>query len=264
MKHQYFIGKTALIIPGIILGIAALPAQALPISLQNATANFSQTGFEVDQAIDGVIPAENNAGANPGEADFNGWAIHPNPIARTAVFETTTDFSVSGVGGELSVTMTQFFGNSHNIGKFDLSVTNDDRDTFADGLANGGAVIANWVLLSPSSATSTNGETLNINSTDSSIKVDFNPPNPFSDVYTINAFTTLGDITGIRLRVFEDADLPSNGPGTQANGNFVLTEFEVDWLDANQARVPEPGTLALFGIGLVGLGALARRRRRTA
>ena len=46
-------------------------------------------------------------------------------------------------------------------------------------------------------------------------------------IYTITTKTSLQNITGIRLEALSDPNLPSKGPGLAANGNFVVTEFEV-------------------------------------
>ncbi|MCO8121576.1 DUF1549 domain-containing protein [Stieleria sp. TO1_6] len=46
-------------------------------------------------------------------------------------------------------------------------------------------------------------------------------------VYTIQYPTSLRGITGFRLEALADASLPSNGPGLPPNGNFVVTEFEI-------------------------------------
>jgi Protein of unknown function (DUF1549)/Protein of unknown function (DUF1553) len=47
-------------------------------------------------------------------------------------------------------------------------------------------------------------------------------------VYTVTMKTTLKNITGVRLEALSDPGLPSNGPGLANNGNFVLTEFEIE------------------------------------
>jgi hypothetical protein len=234
----------------LIVASTAMPAVGGPVTLQNGTATFSQSSFSVDEAIDGSLDGS--------LAGLNGWAIDPNEIGQTAAFETAVD--VGGPGSTLlTFTLHQLFApNSnghHTIGRFRLSATTDDRSLFADGADIAGDVTANWVVLSPLSATSAFGATL---ATQGDNSILASGTSPEIDTYTVTALTTLAGITGFRLEVLEDASLPKSGPGRQpTNGNFVLTEFQVD-----ATAVPEPGSLALLGIGGVGLAGRAIRKRR--
>jgi hypothetical protein len=113
----------------------------------------------------------------------------------------------------------------HLLGRFRISVTTDDRSTFADGEPSGGDVTAHWIALDPISFTAVNGTTLTELS-DHSILASGDLPD--TDIYTVVAVTTLTGITGIRLEALTDSSLPYNGPGRQPlNGNFTLSEFSV-------------------------------------
>ena len=201
------------------------------IILQNATADFSQSAFgdySVGKAIDG------NA------FDDFGWAVVPNTAAtHTAVFETQSDAGFVG-GTQLTFTLDSFNSNSgHNLGRFRISFTTDDRSTFADGLANGGAVTANWVVLDPATFGDTGGATL---TKQGDFSILASGTNPNTDIVTVTALTAVTGITGFRLEVIPDASLPSGGSGRYpVNGNFVLSEFTVSELST---PVPEPASIA--------------------
>ncbi|MBM3757866.1 MAG: PEP-CTERM sorting domain-containing protein [Acidobacteria bacterium] len=236
------------ILPVMLAVSAAVPAVAVPISLQNATATLSQTvgaNFFASSMING------NFGGGLGE----GWAIYDgiNAVAHTAVFETVLDFGSPG-GSELTFTLSHLYTTAanHTLGRFRLSVTTDPRSNFADGLQSSGDVTANWVVVTPTLASGTGGPTMTILG-DGSVLVS--GTNPSTSVYTITATTLLSAITGVRLEAMEDASLPASGPGrVGSNGNFVLTEFE---LSASDLTIPEPTSWVLIAIG--GL-ALSRRR----
>ena len=183
------------------------PAWAAPVPLQNATATGSQNGFPVWDALDG------NSGT--------GWAVGTQPY--TAAFETSVDVGYAG-GTELAFLLDhQTIYGQHNLGRFRLSVTTDPRDTFADGLANGGNVMADWTLLLPVGMGSAGGAAL-ARSADGTIVVT--GTNPATDTYTITALTHLTGITGVRLETFHEPAQPQTpGPGRASNRNFVLTDF---------------------------------------
>ena len=142
----------------------------------------------------------------------------------------------------------------HTFGHFRLSVTTDDRSTFADGWATGGDVTANWQILSPLSSLATDGTILNAQADGSILASGLNS---ITSIYTITAMTSLENITGFRLEALEDPSLPFSGPGRYpANGNFVLTEFQV-----SVVAVPEPH---LATAGLVAAVVFLWRRKRSA
>ena len=57
-------------------------------------------------------------------------------------------------------------------------------------------------------------------------------------VYAIEFPTQLKGITGLRLEALADKSLPAGGPGLPGNGNFVITEFEVQVIPNSDPKKP--------------------------
>jgi len=195
-------------------GIYQVPAELVP--LQNATAIRSQGGFNVSNLIDANTLVNQTTGT--------GWANNAQDN-NIAVMETVVDLNPTGAAMPLVIRIGSGGYSTHELGKFRISVTNDDRSLFADGLQNGGDVTANWVELTPNLILTTGTSTFTINP-DNTVLAGGTPQE--YETYTIVATTTLANITGIRLEALEDPSLPSNGPGRgPSNGNFVVYNFEV-------------------------------------
>lgn len=64
-------------------------------------------------------------------------------------------------------------------------------------------------------------------------------PRPDTDVYTIEATSSLEGIRAIRLEVLSDDRLPHGGPGRQDNGNLHLTQFHLEAQPANGSAKPQ-------------------------
>jgi WD40 repeat protein len=88
----------------------AKPAEARPVKLQNARADFSQDQFDVKLAIDGKT------------GDQLGWAVMPAfGLTHWATFETAEDVGYEG-GTVLTFVLHQNYDNDHQIGRFRISV----------------------------------------------------------------------------------------------------------------------------------------------
>jgi len=193
---------------------------ALAIDLQNATATFSQTqsaNFFASTMIDGSLSSVGN-----------GWAIFdPNApgglftSTQAAAFETVTDFPAA----QIRLTLHNLnFDGVHNVGRFSFSATVDDRSTFCDGLQTGGDVTAQWFTLIPGNVTLPPGMSVLL-MPDLSLRISGpNTPGVYSVTYSP---PPIGNITGFRIDVIEDASFPTSGPGRAPNGNFVITELRI-------------------------------------
>lgn len=248
MKTRFVISiATALMISATTLK----SADAAVVVLGNAAATYSQSipanphFYDVAEAIDGTVTGN------------NGWAVGigdgSDATAATAVFEIDSAVPYNG-GTTLVFTFIHNFGGQQLLGNFRLSVTNTPGYT-TDGLPTGANVAGVWAPLTITSVSSTNGVILDIVGPGQLLANP--PPTPLTSVYTIVATTNLPNITGLRLEALADSTLPSDGPGLRPNGNFVLTELQVQAFPT----LPEPASMVIWGVGAMGCFVVARFRK---
>jgi len=68
--------------------------------------------------------------------------------------------------------------------------------------------------------------------------------NPATTRYTIVGETNLPGITALRLEALPDDSLPKNGPGRAKNGNFVVSEFQIEAAPRYEGETPRRVGLA--------------------
>jgi hypothetical protein len=81
-----------------------------------------------------------------------------------------------------------------------------------------------WTVVTPAALRSLGGATLTPQP-DGSVLAG--GTTPYFDTYIVTAEAGLENVTAIRLEALTDPSLPKNGPGRNAEGNFVLTRFGV-------------------------------------
>lgn len=99
---------------------------------------------------------------------------------------------------------------------------------------------ADWTVLDPVSVVSQQGATFTRQADGSWLASGTNPER---DLYTVTVKTKLGGITGFRLEVLPDEQLPNKGPGRVAHGNFVLSEFNVESAGSEETDARKPVVL---------------------
>ncbi|HEX3725127.1 MAG TPA: PSD1 and planctomycete cytochrome C domain-containing protein [Pirellulales bacterium] len=200
---------------------------AAPIALAAATADFSQDGFPIQQALDGNRKT--------------GWAVRgPEPwnVSRTAIFRFSEPRKATG-STRWTIRLEQDYGGGHTLGRFRVRLgqsIHDDRPLeirrqenldrqFNAWAAAQTARAARWTLLKPLTATS-NVPTLRVLG-DGSVLASGDQTK--SDLYKVSLSTGLPKIRALRLEVLPHDSLPKNGPGRIAYegpfGDFFLSEF---------------------------------------
>ena len=103
--------------------------------------------------------------------------------------------------------------------------------------------VTRWVPLTPENLQASNGATLTLEE-DGAVFVSGKTG---LGSYTFSSRSDIDKITAIRIEALADKRLPNGGPGrANSNGNFVLSEFEVDWSPAPEGDKPaEPTRLVL-------------------
>jgi len=187
---------------------------AQPVPLRQATATFSQTfngSFLAAEAIDGIT-------ATP-----NGWAIYNGDTsAQTIAFETDSDVTTPHFEAKFQF---KYDGSDYHLaGRVRISVTDDDRTLFCDGLPTGGDVTANWTPVAPTAISLPTGMTGTVQPDGSLLLGGTIPHNA---TYTLFFDRPIAKITGVRVEMMEDPSLPTGGPGLATNGNLVLSEVSL-------------------------------------
>ncbi len=231
-----------------VLAICASNAQAAPVVFSSAVATFYevQNNWAPSEMIDGIY------------SGINGWSIYdfskgnggPDPGATSSQTALLSIASPLAAGAyNLTFTLYQNWGG-HQLGDFSLDYTTATSPILsspqtpvtiqsASSIYDAGTTFS---LLSP-------GELF--------VSGDY----PDTATYDILAtISSVSPITGIFLDVFNNPNLPNDGPGRYVNGNLVVSEFALD----AQSATPLPAALPLFAAGLVAMGMLGWRRKREA
>ncbi|MGH9454559.1 MAG: DUF1549 and DUF1553 domain-containing protein, partial [Terriglobia bacterium] len=95
---------------------------------------------------------------------------------------------------------------------------------------------SDWSVLRPTQFSSAKGATLKLEPDQSLLA---GGKNPMADSYTLQARTDRVGITGVRIEVLNDSTLPDGGPGRDPDGNFFLSDFQVEISPANQTAAAQ-------------------------
>lgn len=239
------VGASAAVIAAGLTAGAAGQCGSTRVGLVFPTATFSQNcyNFHSTYLVDG----------NPNTA----WAIGrcgmpgDSTWSETAAFETWGDVAPAA---DQELEFTIFSGGFWNccgagnttLGHFRISVTGDDRSTFANGIGAGGDVSANWTPIDATlmDVMETDRWAVPVLAQREAPRMIARPAHAILvegedvefAVYTVRARSPLPRITGVRLEIIDsngsesasmDLGLPTGGPGRHSNGNVIIREFSM-------------------------------------
>jgi hypothetical protein len=189
------------------------------VTLQSATASFSQPMYEVTHAID----------SNP--AGGQGWGIAPPGVGavseESAVFEFMATTPASPSGTRVVITMVNNVAG-FRLASFRFSLTTAARDQFANGLVSGGNLGLPGIWATPLtfvSAAATNGVTIAHDA-----GAFLTSTGLTASTYTITLDVAASQLTGLRLDAIRNSAIPGGGPGNGTGnnpGNFIVSDLQV-------------------------------------
>ncbi|MDB5332224.1 MAG: hypothetical protein JWP03_3375 [Phycisphaerales bacterium] len=111
----------------------------------------------------------------------------------------------------------------------------------AQNKQNPEALATVWSVLDFQEVKTAHGTTL-VKQSDGSLLKTGTPP--AKETYTLVARTSVPEIAALRLEALTDKSLPHNGPGAGPNGNFALSEIEIQAGPADGSSPPVPVKIA--------------------
>lgn len=180
--------------------------RAAPVSLQNAGASFSQTGFSAAATTDGLLSLS------------NGWAVSPQISATNRIWWSTPALGSSTQARCVDFTLSfrgTSIGTPYNIRRFLIAYTTDAVPSNT----------ATWLPLSPGFVSTSAPASGTLSADLATGKISLAGLGVQNFDYRVSAeLPANAAITGLSLQVFP-AD---TFVGTNSSGNFILTEFAAD------------------------------------
>ncbi|MFO0897281.1 MAG: PSD1 and planctomycete cytochrome C domain-containing protein [Pirellulales bacterium] len=205
------------------------PADAQPVRLKSAVANFSQDGFPPEKVFDGDAKT--------------GWAIDGGDKAGAdyqATFELEAPIGFPA-GTRWTIKLAQDYGGQHVLGRLRVRLQPEVVDPrpepdrrrehlerkLAAWLAEQGQRAVRWTMLEPASAKANVAFLEKL--PDKSVLASGDSTK--RDVYDVTLAAPAGKVTALRLEALPHPSLPQQGPGRVSYegpfGDFFLSELTI-------------------------------------